>query len=246
MHQFNLEIRQYPITDSLIEFIETSLQKLNYTPEEFVAIINKNRGLEDITLSESNKLKIEIIDSGNGNLGVCSSIRFDLPKDFINNILSKKQKTISYVNMQGILFNIFLSENYSTDEAHNKTSGLLYENKFYTIEQRNKIIRDRLKEKAEKNETFTFYDIQPTDYDKKYAKIKSDIDDCLNFLRDKNIVYACERLEELSKNMHNDLGLIIAISSIPIYKINSDLKQNFWKDYQKLVHSYINKPNPEQ
>lgn len=241
MHQFNHEVRQYPIPDALIEFIQNSLYKLNYTPEEFVKIINQNRGLENISLPEPNKLQIEIVDSGNGSFGVYSSIRFEFPEDFISKIISKETKTINYVNMQGILFNIFLSEGCSFEDAHKKTDALLYENKFYTIKQRNKIIRDTLKEKTEKNESFTFYDIQPTDYDRQYAKIKSEINDGLNFLRDKNIVYACERLDELVKNMHDDLGLIIAIMSCPIYKIDDHQKHSFWADYQNLVKSYIDK-----
>ena len=240
MHQFNHEIRQYPITDSLVEFIKNELEKLHYTPSEFVKIINQNRGLEGVDLPEPNKLQIEIVDSGNGGYGVYSSIRFDLPDDFISKILSKETKTISYIYMQGILFNIFLSEDNSFEDAHKKTDDLLYENKFYTIKQRNKIIHDNLKEKTEKKEKFTFYDIQPTDYDKQYTKLESEITDGLEYLRDKNIVYTCERLEEFVKNMHDDLGLSIAIMSSPVYRIDENLKQKFWDDYRQLVKSYIN------
>ena len=68
---------------------------------------------------------------------------------------------------------------------------------------------------------------------------KNDINNGFDFIRDKNIIYACERLESLSANMHNDLGLIIAIMSAPIHKIDSNLNQDFWEDYQKLVTSYI-------
>lgn len=244
MHQFNHEIRQYPITDELVDFIKSKLKSLNYSPQEFVKIINQNRGLEGISLAESNKLQIEIIDTGNGSLRVFSSIRFDLPEDFISKIISKETKTINYINMQGILFNIFLSEGFSLEEAHSETDQLLYNNKFYTIRQRNKLIHDTLKLKAQSNERFTYYDIQPTDYDKQYVKIKSDINSGFNFLRDKNIVYACDRLNSISQNMHDDLGFLIAISSAPLRKIAENDKQNFWEDYQKLVKSYIDKtPN---
>ncbi len=241
MHQFNHEIRKYPITDSLIEFIQNKLTDLNYTPEEFVSIINENRGLEGAELPEANKLNIEIIDTGNGGFGVFSSIRFDLPDDFITKILSKQITTINYINMQGIIFNLFLSDNNTIKEAHEKTDQLLYDNQFYTIRQRNKLIQDKLKEKQDKNEKFTFYDVQPTDYDKKYTMLKDDIGKAFDFLRDKDIVYTCDRLETLQKNMHNDLGFITAIMSTPLYRINSNLRQDFWADYQELVKSYIEK-----
>lgn len=245
MHQFNHEIRKYPISDSLIEFIQNKLNELHYTPEEFVSVINQNRGLEGLEITEPNKLNIEIMDTGDGGYRVMSSIRFDLPSDFISKILLKEMKTISYINMQGILFNLFLSDNCSMDEAHIKTENLLFDNQFYTIRQRNKLIREKMKEKKSNNEKFTYYDVQPTDYDKQYSKMRDDIINGFNFLRDKDIVYACERLETLQKNMHDDLGFITAIMSAPLYKISAESKKKFWKDYANLVQSYINPKDDE-
>lgn len=246
MHQFNHEIRKFPITDSLVDFIQNKLNELHYTPEEFVDIINENRGLKETEIKEANKLNIEIIDTGDGGYTIISSIRFDLPRDFISKILSREMTTINYINMQGILFNLFLSDKNTIEEAHKKTDQLLYDNHFYTIKQRNKLIREKLKEKQDNNEKFTFYDVQPTDYDKKYTKIKDDIDSAFAFLRDRDIVYACERLEILQKNMHDDLGFVIAILSAPLYKINHDLKKDFWNEYQKLVKTYIEKSSQKE
>ena len=245
MHQFNHEIRQYPITNSLVELIHDKLDELTLSPEDFVKIINENRGLEGIEISEPNKLQIEIIDMGNGDYRIFSSIRFELPLDFIDKILSKKTTTISYINMEGILFNLFLSEGKTLEEAHKETDDLLFKNKFYTIKERNELIRKSLKEKTDNNEDFTFYDIQPTDYDKKYVKLKSEINKGFDILRDKNIVYTCEHFEELLNNMHDDLPFIVAIMSVPLHKINSDLKQGFWNEYQKLIKSYIDKSKEE-
>ena len=241
MHQFNHEIRKFPISDNLIEFIQNKLNELKYTPEEFVAIINENRGLHDSEIEEVNKLNIEIMDTGNGSFSVLSSIRFDLPTDFIRKILTKETTTINYINMQGIIFNLLLSDNNTIEKAHEKTDKILYNNEFYTIRQRNKLIREKLKEKQDNNEDFTFYDVQPTDYDKQYTKLKDEIGNAFDFLRDKNIVYACDRLERFQRNLHDDLGFMIAIMSIPLYKIDDTLKQDFRKDYQVLVKSYIEK-----
>lgn len=240
MHQFNHEIRRYPITDDLIIFIKEKLEKLNYSPEDFVKIINLNRGMEDINL-EPNKLNIEIVDQGNGGYNVYSSIKFNLPLDFITNILSKKETTISYINMEGILYNLLISDGCSPENAHEETEKLLYDNKFYTIRERNKLIHAKLKEKTESKEDFTFYDIQPTDYDKKYVQLRSDVDNFFDILRDKDIVYTCERLESLKQNMKDDLPFIIAIMSSPLKQIDHKYKTNFWNDYKELVKSYIQK-----
>ena len=74
--------------------------------------------------------------------------------------------------MQGILFNLFLSEGFSILESQDKAKALLKSNGFLTIKERNKLICQNIKEKTEKNESFTLYDVQPTDYDRQYVSIK--------------------------------------------------------------------------
>lgn len=240
MHQFNHEIRKFPISNSIISFITSHLDSLGYSPQEFISIVNENRALGDIEISSTNKLNIEVIDRGNGNVGIFSSIRFDLPLDFLDNIISKKVQTINYINMQGIIFNIFLLENGNNiEDAHTQTDKILYDNQFYTINERNKLIRAKVEEKVKNKEEFTYYDVQPTDYDKQYTKLMSEIDSGLDFLRDKDIVYTCERLEELSNNMHDDLGFTIAIMSSPLHKIPDERKQDFWSEYKHLIKTFI-------
>lgn len=239
MYQFNYETRKFPIPDALVDFIRKSLSELNYTPEQFVEIINQNRGLENMSVEAPNKVNVEIIDKGNGDYGIFTYIKFDLPQNFISDILSKKMSTINFINMKGILFNIFISKGYSIEEAHVQTDTMLDENKFYTIEKRNKLIQQNIKEKELKNEPFTYYDVQPTDYDKQYQQLLKDITGGLNALRDRDILYACKRLEILSKNMHSDLGLSIALMSSPINKIPTDKRKDFWSEYSDLLVKYI-------
>lgn len=240
MHQFNHEIRKFPISNSIISFIASHLDSLGYSPQEFISIVNENRALGDIEISAPNKLNIEVIDLGNGNVRIFSSIRFDLPLDYLDNIISKKIRTINYINMQGIIFNIFLLENGNNIEnAQTQTHEILYNNQFYTIDERNKLIHAKVEEKVKNNEKFTYYDVQPTDYDKQYTKLMSKIEDGLDFLRDKDIVYTCKRLEALLSNMQNDLGFTIAIMSSPLNKIPNEKKQEFWSEYQQLIKSFL-------
>lgn len=241
MHQFNFEIRKFPISESLIEFIRNKLDELHYSPEEFVKLINKNTDLKDQNLSEPNKLYITINDLGNGTYNISSSIRFDLPLDFIQKILSKKTKTISYVNMEGILFYIFLTEGLSSVDAHEKTKELLYQNQFYTIEQRNKLIQAAYNQKAANKEGITLYDIQPTDMDKRYTELRQRINAGFSAMRDRDITFACEKMDMLDQNMHYDLGLVFAIFSSPLYKLDPKDKMSFWNDYKDLLFKYISK-----
>lgn len=248
MHQFDFEIRQYPIQDSVITYIKEHLSSLNYTPKEFVEIINQNRGLKNVPDAETlepNKIKINIIDHGNGSYHVQSTIKFDLPLTFVEDILSKKKTTISYINMEGILYNLFLSESCPEELINEKCKIYLKDHGFLTIKERNKRIRDSIKQKNDNNEHFTFYDVQPTDYDKQYVMIREDIDNGFDFLRDKNLAYAIKKLKQLSLNMHDDLGFTTAIMSSPLSKIPADKKKDFWSKYKDLLQSYIDDSNTD-
>lgn len=241
IHQFDYEIRKFPISDSLIEFISSTLNKLNYTPQQFVDIINQNRGLDSISnidLLPENKLETTITPTSKG-YHVQTTIRFHLPSTFLDDILNKKIRSISYIYMQGILFNLFLSEGFSIVESQNKAKTLLKANEFLTIKERNKLIYQNIKEKNEKNEFFTLYDVQPTDYDRQYISIKNDINSGFDALRDQNMIYTLERLEAFLKNMREDLGLTVAIMSAPFNKIPQKERKQFFSEYATLLKSYI-------
>lgn len=250
LHQFNYEIRQFPISNELISFIREHLKNLDITPEDFVNIINQNRGLADYDSSslEPNKLKIEIIDQGKGNeYIVTTSIKFLLPPSFISDIINKKKHTINYITMQGIIYNILLLENTPRETIHDECDKILKVNGFLTIKERNKLIRKNIKEKTNNQEEFTYYDVQPTDYDKKYVNLKEDVDSAFTYLRNRDLLYAVKTLKNLSNNMHFDLGLTAAIMGSDISQLPKDSKRAFWEDYSKLLSSYINKTNlPKQ
>ena len=243
LHQFNYEIRQFPISDNLISFIKEHLENSNTTPEEFVEIINQNRGLKNYNSDslEPNKLQIEIIDHGK-EFSVSTSIKFKLPHSIISDIINKKQLTINYITMQGIIYNLLLSENVPPEKIFDECDKLLKANGFLTIQERNKLIRDKIKEKTDNQEDFTYYDVQPTDYDKQYVNLKKDIDSAFNYLRNRDLYYALRTMKSLSDNMHFDLGLTAAIMGSSINKLPEKSKKDFWNDYSKLLASYINKP----
>lgn len=241
LHQFNYELREFPITDFLIEFITEHLNQLKYTPEEFIDIMNQNRGLDvsDSESLESNKLYIQISEEEKG-VKIITHIKFHLPTDYIANIISRKQQTINYITMQGILYNIFLCEGLSSDDSSKSCKKILRENGFLTIKERNKIITQNIKEKAEKNEHFTLYDVQPTDYDKEYISIKGYINHNFDALRDQNLKYTLDKMKVLKKNVDADFGLTFALMSSSLYDIPSEKRKDFWKAYTVLLKSFIN------
>jgi len=144
--------------------------------------------------------------------------------------------------MQGIIYNLLLSENVPPEKIFDECDKLLKANGFLTIQERNKLIRDKIKEKTDNQEDFTYYDVQPTDYDKQYVNLKKDIDSAFNYLRNRDLYYALRTMKSLSDNMHFDLGLTAAIMGSSINKLPEKSKKDFWNDYSKLLASYINKP----
>lgn len=247
---FNYSKRMFPINEELKASIQSKLNDLNYTPRQFVEIINQNRGLDDSKKNtKPNVLNVEVSDHGGGSYGVDSFIVFNLPSDFIENILSGKIQTITYINMQGILYNLYCCLGHSHQDALELSKKDLYNNQFYTLKERNELIRKSYKDKKEENKKITFYDAQPTDYDKQYVQLRNKIDARFDFLRDKDIIYTCKHLSMLLDNMDNDFGLTVAIMSSPLYKIPKDQKQNFWNEYVNLINNYIpnakNKSLPE-
>lgn len=247
VHLFNYSKRKFPITDNLRTFIQDKLDELQCTPQNFVEIINENRTLDEADRNiEPNTLNAEVSDEGGGAYGVRSSIRFEFSADYIEKILSGDIQTITYINMQGILFNLYYSLGYSVEESINLSEKNLYDNQFYTIKERNKLIRESYERSKETNQEFTYYDLQPTDYDKQYVKINKDINSGFNFLRDKDIKYACDHLSEFSQNMHDDLGFIVAIMSAPLHKISENKKIDFWKEYASLVKKYIQESEKDE
>ncbi|WP_370792468.1 helix-turn-helix domain-containing protein [Blautia sp.] len=247
IYQFDYEIRKFPINDALIDFITDHLNQLKYTPEDFINIVNQNKGL-DTSLNpetlEPNKLYIQVSEEEK-RVKIITSIKFHLPSDYIIDIITHKRQTINYITMQGILYNIFLCEGLSSDESAKACHKILKENGFLTIKERNKIITQNIKEKSEKNEHFTLYDVQPTDFDKEYISIKEYINKNLDALRDQNLKYTLDKMKILQKNTQADFGLTFALMSSPLYNIPAEKRNDFWKAYAKLLKSFIIKSSDE-
>lgn len=241
IHQFNHEIRKFPIENSLKEYLTEKLEELNISPEELVAHINENHGLSEPEQSDIdfNKLNIQIIDHGNGNYNILSSIRFKLEDDFVRNILDGKTQTINYINMQGIIYNLFLYQGLSDNICQEKAKEELKRFGFFTLSERQRIMEDNANEISKSKPDFTLYDILPTDREKEIAQTIKAINNGFNYLRDANIKIANDRLGTLLKSMKEDLGFASAIMGLPYYKIPKDMKEDFLKQLQELFLKYL-------
>lgn len=250
MKSFEIQYRQFPITEELINYISTALNNLNssITPEKLVLEINKNKGLDDI---DKTKLKPNIADvrfDEDGN--VAYSIMFDLPLDFISNILSKKTETINYINMLGILYNIHLLDGMNSNDSTILSERILKENNFITVKERNKKLINRLAEKKKqieksgKNEQINLIELLDSDTEKEYQKNYEAVKEHIRWLKNQNILYANKTMTSFKRNLDEEPSITFAVLNKCFYNLKDlsiDEKKDFLLKLNSLINTYSKK-----
>lgn len=230
LFKFDEEVRQIPIPKELAAYIDEKVKELNLTSEQLVNIINENRDLEDIDSSKYDKnVLIKTQDKDDSFF-----IIFNLDKNLITDILSEKKKTINYITMNGILYNIFRLQKHTIKDSSTEAQKTLASFKFYTLGQRNKLIRQ--KHQQENLDTIL------SEYDSKNIEYVNNILDSIKMLSAWNIEYSNSYLEELSESFNiDDTSFILAIIGRPFYKLkNLDKgnKNNFLKELSNLINKF--------
>jgi transcriptional regulator with XRE-family HTH domain len=240
--QFSLTIRKLPITQDIIDFIESKLDSLNKTPEDLVNKINENTYLPDKDTLEENKLNVFF-----NNNKVGWSYKFNLNNTFIEDIINKKITDINYVNMLSIIYNIFLLEEFTTSNAMNEAKKFLKNHKFYTLEE----IQSLRAKKLTKSSDDVFYNIELPDYEIEFDDNLEELIKHMNFFKDLNIKYASESLKTLNRNIGFDPKFMLAMFNIPFHLLNNinlsdetgeeqfKIRQKFLTSVSKLLKETI-------
>ncbi len=238
---FNYHIRLFPVEQSLIDFIRNKLSELNLTPEELISIVNKNEGLpnpEDYKVK--NKLYITINPTINGFTAE-QSIKFDLPLDFLTKILNKEVVKCNYIQMQGIIWNLFHIECTDSETAHKETQKVLYSNGFMTLDERQEYMNKIASQKESDNQEFTIYDLIPSEKEKIFAKnsdeLLNKIKNYLFFVRDRDILNALNTLTDIQKNLI-DIGFLVTIMRLNYSRIEKSQRKLFLKDLIKFINNW--------
>lgn len=240
MMQFNLIIRQVPITNDIIEYIDSKLKELNKTSGDLTRKINENAYLEDAELKD-NELNIFITDDTTG-----WSYKFKIEEKFITDILEHKTTKINYIGMMGIIYNLFLFEGYDNNKAITATRDFLKEHLFYTL---NQILKSRrkslLKKIAEtsgdtlKDDEFNYsIDLELPEHEVDFDKNFDQLQKFIWKLRDKDIEYTLKSLKTLNKNMAFDYKFMLALLQLPVFTLaNLKIKerQDFLNNVAKLL-----------
>jgi transcriptional regulator with XRE-family HTH domain len=233
MTTFDLQYRQLPLHKDLIQYVNDKLIQLNKTPQQIIEMLNSNNELNPDEFTEANKVYANYTDTG-----LSISIRYQLDINILENILKNKEDTINYINMLGIIYTILKLEGLSTDEAQTEARAILYQYKFYTLYEKQSIIKNALKE------DIAYEKIYVSKEDTENRELVETLMDRINYLSELNIKILNERLTTLNNNLFNDPSLTLGVLGIDLTKlkkINTDLKRQFIKDVKKLVEEYSEK-----
>ncbi len=253
IHIFVMQIFEINISDDIVAIIEKKLEQIGYTPEELVNKINRNSFNHQWfdTKREVNKLYVNISSSNYDNYFTYTDIEYSLPKDFVSKILLRETTTISFIFLEGILRYLYSIKYDDKAGAIKKTKKILFDNGFFDtieiFENLHQLTHQQQPFKldmqvTENDDLFTFYDDVIVNYNEKYENLKQEALEKLDYAferyKEEHRAYACETLEKILDNMNGDLGLIMAILSLPLINIPRDMRHFFWEDYKSLIERY--------
>lgn len=234
---FDLSARMFLITDNIVEFVNQMLDKLNISASDLIKKLNMNEGLEDITLYKENQLKVFGMNNGEMKYG----IKFKLPEDLLSSILDKSTNKINYINMLGIIYNLYKLDGKSHHDAIKLSEIFLKENGFLTTAERKQKLDENEHIKIENKEPYKLSEIAPTQADKVYYELIEDIEKSLDAARTFDIPFTIDCLGKMKRNFNIGMKNILTIYSLQFDKINNIDK--FIVDLEKLIDSYSKSTN---
>jgi transcriptional regulator with XRE-family HTH domain len=216
--------RQIPIEPELIDYCNDQLNKINVSAKQVVAKINLN---EDISNIDFSKYQKNFYYFGNDNNAF---IIMNIKLEDIEKILSKEVTTCNYVTMESFMYNLLKFVIPDFEQAHNKALEILTHYKFYSILEKQKLLKQ--------THTPEEVDLLLTDFEKVNRDAKHKIDTFIKQFSTLNIKYTNEKLLALSKSFEADPSLAIAYIGIdisPLKDLSTDDKRAFLNDISKLV-----------
>lgn len=233
------QFRMFPISLEMIEFINIKLEELNKKPTDLLEKINSNDTLDKETLDrldkKENSVFVRFDDDGTRE----TSIKFKLPMDFIDKILSNETKSLNRITLEAIFFNIFLLEGKNPYDAMLLTDEKIHEFKIYTKRKRANLIKNLvIGDKHSKRET-----IENIVGKERFecSILSNKIFNRLNALADIDPLYGIEVFTAFKTNLETDNKLIFAILNLQFNKLanlDTDKKKDFVEDINSLIKKY--------
>jgi transcriptional regulator with XRE-family HTH domain len=230
LYVFDLQFRNIPIPDSILSLISQKLDVLQLDGKKLISIINQNRSLyesfsqEQIDSMEDNKVYVHLTNTSRS-----MHVKFNLDDNYVQDILDKKIIRCNYVSLQIILMTLFQLEGYSYDKSYELSAQTLFENKFYTIMEKQNILQEN--------------DIENklSSYDIDFRKLLNELISLLTMINDRQPDFLNDILDSFIQNIKKEPTLAFSIISKDITMLENmsfHNKKNFIDEYKELIIKY--------
>ena len=239
---FDTVYRYIPVPDSIVDFINQKISELNINRDLLLKRINANEALCEEEINNS-KRKCNIWYPS--IVGEGSYIKIDMSQQMLSNILDKKMLSCPYVFVFCILYYVLKIEKYGdtvtidvshTQQLYQKTTTILNDHKFYSIIERDNIMRCA-QSQEELQELLS-------SFDNDNVKLIGEILGRLKFASDLDIRRTNERLSSFLENLKADVWFTLKTISLDYHQLESidtSQRKEFLKDVELLIQKYTDK-----
>ena len=259
IHVYVLQDMSIDIPDDLVELIKKELIDSPYeSPQEVIEILNRNERFGNDNNQHriliDNKLYLTITKYPTKNKYISSeTIYYNLPLNYLEQILTKEVTSISYINMKPILYILYQPKTDNRSlvklfEIHKilKQNGFFNSMEWYEhlnfVSKEDQISHKLDIKKAVSKKDIFFYDNTFSVINEKYEDLKMDALDKISNVFDKykeeNNSYACDILEKIIRNLDSDSLLLVSILYSNLCDLDVSSKLTFWDEYKKLVQRF--------
>lgn len=231
--RFDKQFRKIKIPKSFIEYIKSELQQSSLTSFEIMEEVNSNRYIDN-----PDQYKKNVIVIIQDERGIGERIIFDLDEKFLQDILDGKITSTNYINLDGLLYGLYLKLGYDVETALKNAHHRLIEDKIYTFEERKRLIK-------EENVGLVFNRPNldsthlPDDVNEFYD-ISKKIFDILEVLNDVNPEYTLNKLQLLYNNLQQPKSRDFTLGCLGLpFNLTETLSQAERKQLYKDIHQLI-------
>ena len=236
---FDTVYRYIPIPETIIEFINSKITSLNISRDMLLQRINAN---EELTNDEINDTHIKTNTWYPSPTGTGESIKINMEKDMLDNILDEHLSSCPYIFLYCILYYLLKIEKFGaivsihkcdSELIHHETTSILNSHKFYSIVQKINIMNKANSEEELKNSLSSF--------DNDNIKLISEILNNFKIASEFNIRITNERLSALLENLNKNLWFTLKIVSLNYHlleELDTDQRKAFVKDIESLIRTY--------
>lgn len=213
---------EYPVTESLLQDITNYMNKNNISISKLLKRINDNIEIRKMSNYDTCPTNQYFADSKS------IAIKFQIPYDYLNDLLQSNIISVHRVILEGILYNMFTLG--KEDKARSLAATILREHNMERIADP-EIVIYKSTEETRRN--------LPKDVKQNIAYIIKSLEAIFTLANDKE--YVSKRLRLIKENFSDNMGFSFAFMSSDLSALNrcsSEQKQAFLNDVKKLINKY--------